>query len=301
MSWVTTLFAPITLRSPIVTPLVTTTFAPHQTLSPMRVGPLLVNPCHVIGLSGSSKRWFESVTKQPFANMQWSPISTRSPAAAVTPMFRNVPSPIRMRASVRGEPDVRLEQRALRRSPGAPLERLEHVPVQGPADERPPLGKLAVDSQAVPGQRVALIPAPLLPPQSSVLHRRSLPDMTAVPLSLRPRLRLLPGVARRLPPVGHPGPAAPGGARHRGGRRASGRHARGTADGLLAPALPGRPVRSAGAAFPELFRMLPGGRPLAALTAAFRAPPTARIASWPIIARCSAAPCPRPRGGGLIA
>jgi predicted DCC family thiol-disulfide oxidoreductase YuxK len=35
----------------------------------------------------------------------------------------------------------------------------------------------------------------------------------------------------------------------------------------LAP--PGRPVRSAGAAFPELFRMLPGGRPFAALTARF--------------------------------
>ena len=34
-------------------------------------------------------------------------------------------------------------------------------------------------------------------------------------------------------------------------------------------ALPGRPVRSAGAAFPELFRMLPGGRPFAALTARF--------------------------------
>jgi predicted DCC family thiol-disulfide oxidoreductase YuxK len=34
-------------------------------------------------------------------------------------------------------------------------------------------------------------------------------------------------------------------------------------------ALPGEPVRSAGAAFPELFRMLPGGRPLAALTARF--------------------------------
>jgi predicted DCC family thiol-disulfide oxidoreductase YuxK len=34
-------------------------------------------------------------------------------------------------------------------------------------------------------------------------------------------------------------------------------------------ALPGQPVRSAGAAFPELFRMLPGGRPLAALTARF--------------------------------
>ena len=39
-SRVTTEFAPITQRSPTVTPLVMTTFAPHQTLSPIRVGPL---------------------------------------------------------------------------------------------------------------------------------------------------------------------------------------------------------------------------------------------------------------------
>ena len=37
----TTELAPITQRSPTVTPLVMTTFAPHQTLSPTRVGPLL--------------------------------------------------------------------------------------------------------------------------------------------------------------------------------------------------------------------------------------------------------------------
>ena len=42
--------APITERAPIVTPLVTTTFAPSQTLSPSRVGPLLSKPCQVIGL-----------------------------------------------------------------------------------------------------------------------------------------------------------------------------------------------------------------------------------------------------------
>ena len=52
MSVVTTLLAPITQRSPIVTPLVTTTFAPHQTLSPMVVGPLEVKPCQVIGCVG---------------------------------------------------------------------------------------------------------------------------------------------------------------------------------------------------------------------------------------------------------
>ena len=49
MSWVTTELAPITQRSPIVTPLVTTTWAPHQTLSPTRVGPLVVKPCQGTG------------------------------------------------------------------------------------------------------------------------------------------------------------------------------------------------------------------------------------------------------------
>ena len=49
---VTTVLAPITQRSPIVTPLVTTTLAPHHTLSPMRVGPLVVKPCHGTGQLG---------------------------------------------------------------------------------------------------------------------------------------------------------------------------------------------------------------------------------------------------------
>src|SRR3954447_25473925 len=93
-SFVTTEFAPTTQRSPIVTPLVTTTFAPNQQLSPIRVGPFDVKPCQGTGLSGSSNRCDPSETKQPLANMQWSPISTSSCAATITPMFRNVPVPI---------------------------------------------------------------------------------------------------------------------------------------------------------------------------------------------------------------
>ena len=38
-----------------------TTVPPSQQLSPIVVGPLLWNPCHVIGLSGSSSRWLESL------------------------------------------------------------------------------------------------------------------------------------------------------------------------------------------------------------------------------------------------
>ena len=73
-----------------------TTFAPHQTLSPTRVGPLVEKPCQVTGVSKSSKRWLPSVTKQPLANMQWSPISTSSTEATMTPMFRKVSPPMRI-------------------------------------------------------------------------------------------------------------------------------------------------------------------------------------------------------------
>src|SRR5947209_14517196 len=94
MSLVTTEFAPITQRSPIVTPVVTTQLVPNQQLSPIRVGPFVVKPCHGTGLSGSSKRCEPSETKQPLANMQWSPISTSSCAATITPMLRKQPAPI---------------------------------------------------------------------------------------------------------------------------------------------------------------------------------------------------------------
>ena len=54
MSLVTTEFAPITARSPISTPPVTTQLTPNQTLSPILTGPRGTNPCQVIGVSGSS-------------------------------------------------------------------------------------------------------------------------------------------------------------------------------------------------------------------------------------------------------
>src|SRR6201999_613044 len=97
-SVVTTELAPITQRSPTVTPLVMTTLAPHHTLSPTRVGPLLRNPCQVIGVSGSSKRGSASVMKRPWANMACSQIWTTSIAATITPRLRNVRAPMRTRA-----------------------------------------------------------------------------------------------------------------------------------------------------------------------------------------------------------
>ena len=94
----TTELAPITQRSPTVTPFPIATLTPHQTLSPIRVGPRVSKPCHGTGVSGSSKRWLASLTKQPLANMQWSPISTNSTAATITPRFKKHPEPMRIRA-----------------------------------------------------------------------------------------------------------------------------------------------------------------------------------------------------------
>ncbi len=95
----TTELAPITQRSPTVTPVVTTQLAPNQQLAPISTGPFEVKPCSVIGFSGSSKRWLASPTKQPLANIVWSPIVTRSWAAIIVLRLRKQPAPISIRAS----------------------------------------------------------------------------------------------------------------------------------------------------------------------------------------------------------
>src|SRR3954453_21539492 len=65
----------------------------------------------------------------------------------------------------RRDPDVGLEQRARADLQAPVAQRLEHVAVDRPARERLAIGELPVDPRAVPGQRVALVPAPLLPPE----------------------------------------------------------------------------------------------------------------------------------------
>jgi hypothetical protein len=63
------------------------------------VTPVLhIGAMNVLERCPETGRALPSVTKQPFANMEWSPISTRSTAATITPMLRKVPDPIRMRA-----------------------------------------------------------------------------------------------------------------------------------------------------------------------------------------------------------
>src|SRR2546421_9058718 len=63
------------------------------------------------------------------------------------------------------DPHVRLEQRVGADLEPALAQRLEHVAVHRPARERVAAHELPVDARPVPGQRVALVPAPLLRPQ----------------------------------------------------------------------------------------------------------------------------------------
>ena len=163
MSVVTTELAPITQRSPIVTPLVTTTLAPHQTLSPMRVGPLDVKPCQVIGLSGIVEAVVavgdEAAVGEHAVLADLDQLDRRDldaeveecAAADANPSWRG-----------RGQPHVGLQQHVLAELQAVFCEHLEHVAVDRPARESPPARELVVDPGAVVRQRVALVPAPLL-------------------------------------------------------------------------------------------------------------------------------------------
>ena len=106
--------------------------------------------------------------------MQCSPISTSFSAAIITPMFRNVPSPIRTRAL----PGAVIHTPGSSSAPGPDLQpplaqRLQHVAVHRPAHERFAAHELPVYPRAVPRQRAALIPAPLLRPQAQPASPRA--------------------------------------------------------------------------------------------------------------------------------
>ena len=130
-SRVTTEFAPTTVRSPIVTPPVTTQFVPNQQLSPIFTGPLGVIPCHVMGMSGSSKRWSASVRKQWLANMQCSPIvdAVRRGDHAPEVHDRPVADPHGRRLGIQREPAAALDQHPGADVGAALVERLQQVAV----------------------------------------------------------------------------------------------------------------------------------------------------------------------------
>ena len=141
MSSVTTLLAPITQRSPTVTPLVITTFAPHQTLSPdarralageplpgdrlVRVVEAVVRVGHeaAVGEHAVIADLDEVLRRHHHGDVEEGPGADADPAL------------VRDR-----QPHVRLEQRVLAHLEPAVAERLEHVAVDRPARECAPAG-----------------------------------------------------------------------------------------------------------------------------------------------------------------
>ena len=95
----------------------------------------------------------------------------------------------------RGQPDVRLEQHVRAELEPPLLQHLEHVALHRPAAERLAARELQMDARAVPGQRVALVPAPLLRPQlqlCGVHERGSMPPQRRVQVTVRPRAEVHP-------------------------------------------------------------------------------------------------------------
>ena len=228
----------------------------------------------------------------------------------MTPMFRNVPCPMRMRAFAgHREPHVRLEQRSLADLEPPLAERLQDVPVERPARERAAAGQLPMDSQPVPRERVALVPAPLLPPEPGILASPQLSRDDDPPDPLRPRLRLLPGVRGGGAALGPRAPAAAGCTEEHGGERLlagmpeaeqmaswhlvhpGGRNGAENATDACHRGGDGA-VRSGGAAFSPLFRLLPGGAPSARLTDRFPGARSAPTAGSPTTAAPSAGSLP---------
>ena len=136
MSLLTTELAPMTQRSPIVTPLVTTTWAPHHTLSPIRVGPLLVKPCQ--GTGGRGRRtdgWIGDETSvgehAVVADLDELESCHHDSKVEECARRRCAPAP----AAGIGHPDAGLKERPVADLQPAVAQRLEHVAMERPAGE----------------------------------------------------------------------------------------------------------------------------------------------------------------------
>ncbi len=174
MSEVTTELAPITQRSPMVTPPVMTTLAPHQTLAPTRVGPFEVKPCQGTGLLGIVEAVVGVGDEAAIGEHAVLPDLDESTAATITPRFRKLPAPISILPGAGAVSQTfGLEQDVATDLEPALAHRLEHVAVQRPARERLAAHQLPVDRGPIPRQRVALVEAPLLHPEEKIPAERS--------------------------------------------------------------------------------------------------------------------------------
>ena len=162
----TTEFAPITARSPISTPPVTTQLTPNQTLSPILTGPRASKPCAgdrlvgvVVAMVGVAD---EAAVGEHHVVADLDPLDRREHRASVEK------AAARRSGSRASGPSVSQQPGSSRvASPivePARVERLEHLALDRIADEEAAAGRVPVDSQAAAQAPVALVPAPLDPP-----------------------------------------------------------------------------------------------------------------------------------------
>ena len=148
-SRVTTELAPITQRSPTLTPLVTTQLTPNQQLAPISTGPLVVKPCQVTGARGRrsgarrrrrSSRWRTSCGRRSSTSRLGGDHRVAVEEAAVADLDP--------RLGRQRQPAAGLEQGPFADPQPALVERLEHLALDRMADEEAAAGGVAVDPPA---------------------------------------------------------------------------------------------------------------------------------------------------------
>src|SRR5918995_4645145 len=151
-----------------------------------------------------------------------------------------------------------------------------------------------MDECAVPGERVPLVPAPLLEPEPGILHGRSFSDMTATPILYDPDCgfcRVCVAVVLTWDRAGRLVPVPLGSPEANDLLRGMPEAEQWASWHLLEPGWQGNvaenatkpchpEIRSGGAAFSVLFRLLPGGAPLARLAERFPGAADRGNAGW---------------------
>ena len=148
-SRVTTELAPITQRSPTLTPLVTTQLTPNQQLAPISTGPFEVKPCSVIGCLGI----VEAVAgvADEAAVGEHRVVADRDPLVGGdhrVAVEEAAGADLDPRLGRQGQPAAGLQQRPFADRQPPLVERLQHLALDRVADEEAAAGGVAVDPPA---------------------------------------------------------------------------------------------------------------------------------------------------------
>ena len=174
----TTELAPITQRSPIVTPLVTTQLTPNQQLEPISTGPLEVKPCWVIGVVRVVEAVVgvadEAAVGEHRVVADLDPLVGGEHRVAVEEAAGADLDP---RLGRQGQPAAGLQQRPFADPQPALVERLEHLALDRLADEEAAAGGVAGEPPAPqPGggcaRTSAASPTRSASPSARRTHRR---------------------------------------------------------------------------------------------------------------------------------